>query len=243
MRWLRRLKASKLNPMGPDFSAAPWVEFNLSGKKLCFRCPPHELSGPSEIKPETVNIYQDDIYLKWEKGKTGMSVDLVHTGWKFLDKPFGDGAIGYVTLYVRLQRRDPHYRKIDSLLNHNDIKEWIITYSDNVWGYTNRELIAHPERQARPIDPERDFWRYPQNKKDIHTMSKNDVDWFYYSVDKPNKAKRRFWHTPLSEDHELAFIFNSSSISRDYYEEDHDLDGAVERTVHEFIENVHIKLD
>ncbi|MDG9666752.1 hypothetical protein ONV78_03315 [Hahella sp. CR1] len=243
MHWLNKLKASKKNPLGPDFSSAPMVKFSLSGKELSFLCPRHEMSGPfNKFSDAIINIYDDNIYSRWKKSKTGMSLDLIDTGWKFWDRPFGEGAIGYVTLDARLQRRDPHYRVIDSLLNPDDMKCWIITYTNNIWGYVNRELAANPERQARPVDSERDFWRYPKTYEEISTTNINGIDWFSYIVDKPYEAKRRLWHTPISEDHEVAFSFNASALGRNYYNDDHDLDGAVERTVHEFMENVHIKL-
>ncbi|MDG9666743.1 hypothetical protein ONV78_03270 [Hahella sp. CR1] len=240
MRWLQRLKASKLNPMGPDFSAAPWVGFNLSGKRLRFRCPSHEMSGPFERYAENINLYQDDIFEKWKKTNLGMSVSLLTTGWKYWDKPFGEGALGYLTLDVKLHRRDPHYREIDTMLKPEDMEKWLLVFSDGLWGSINRDLVANPERKVRPIIPERDFWRYPTVSKDISRLRINDLNWYTYSVDMPDKAKRRRWHTPITDDHELAFIFNPSALGRDYYESGHGLDDAVNQTVKEFIDNVHI---
>ncbi|WLQ13371.1 hypothetical protein O5O45_26970 [Hahella aquimaris] len=209
MRWLKRLKASKMNPLGPDFSSAPWVEFNLSGKKLRFLCPTHEMSGPFKKRSELVNLYQDDLYRKWTKNNTGMSLSLISTGWKFWDRPMGEGALAYLNFEVRLNRRDPHYREIDSLLNPEEMVQWLLTYNKNMWGEFNKGLLAHPERQAMPVDPERGFWRYPKAGNDIKRVCVNGVNWFSYVVDMPNRARERVWHTAITEDHELAFDFET----------------------------------
>ncbi|MBU6951012.1 hypothetical protein [Hahella sp. HN01] len=243
MRWLRRLNATKMNPMGPDFSSAPWINFNLSGRELRLRCPPHEMDGPFVRYAEAINIYQDDIFEPWKTCNTGMSLRLLHAGWVFLDRPFGAGELGYVALSIRLNRRDPHYRKIDSMLYPEEMEAWILTYADGLWGYLNRDLEKYPERKATPIIPERDFWHYPQTRDDIRKLTINGVHWFTYDVERGKDEKDRLWHTPISEDHELVFDFEGEPLGRKYYSEDHDLDGAIERTVKEFMNNVHIKLD
>ncbi|WLQ13369.1 hypothetical protein O5O45_26960 [Hahella aquimaris] len=243
MRWLKRLKASKMNPLGPDFSSAPWINFGLSDKKLRFRCPAHEMSGPFKMYQGAINLYQDSIFEQWDECNTGMSVLLLSTGWKYWDKPLGEGALGYLNINVMLHRRDPHFREIDSMLNQEDMEQWLLTYADGLWGHLNRELVAHPERKVRPISPERDFWRYPKEAKEIKKTVINDLQWFSYVVDTLNDSKKRRWHTPITEDHELAILFNPSALGRDYYEPEHDLDNAIECTIKEFIENVHIKLD
>ncbi len=43
MHWMHRLKAPKMNPLGPDIANAPWIAYNLSETELRFRCPPHEM--------------------------------------------------------------------------------------------------------------------------------------------------------------------------------------------------------
>ncbi|WLQ13372.1 hypothetical protein O5O45_26975 [Hahella aquimaris] len=242
MRWLKRLKASKLNPMGPDFSTAPWIDFDLSGRKLKFRCPHNEMSGPVQRHSKKINIYQDEDFEHWNN-ETGMSVDLLSTGWKFWDRPYGEGALGYLLLELRLHRRDPHYRKIDSMLNQKDMEQWLLAYADGVWGVLNRDLDERAELKVRPIIPEKDYWRYPGSSTDIKSIFINNIQWYSYTAELPSSTKWRLFHTPISEDHELTFSFIPSAIGRNYYKDDHDLDGAVERTVHEFIENVHIKLD
>ncbi|AZZ92869.1 hypothetical protein EUZ85_19920 [Hahella sp. KA22] len=239
MRWLKRLQATKMNPLGPEIISAPKVSFSLSGHVITIPCPPHEMIAPLEKATEKLNIYNDTLFTPW-KSKAGMSLRLLYTGWLYKYKPFGEGELGYLALSIRLHRRDPHFRSVDSLLASEDMEKWLLTYSTNLWGSLNRDLKENSGNKARPIIPEKDFWRFPKTGSDIKRHSINNINWFSYVVDKPQKAKERLWHTPITDDHELAFDFEAEPLGRDYYSEEHDLDGAIERTVKEFIDNVHI---
>ncbi len=244
MQFLRRLKASKMNPLGPDIANAPWMAFNLSGTELRFHCPPHELAGDQAVTAsQTLNIYQDDIYQPWAGVEDrGMSAHLLYTGWKYWDSPLGDGAIGYVMFDVHLQRRHPHYRKIDSLLKAADTRAWIIRYCDDVWGALNRELWEERDSLDSPVIPEEDFWRFPQSADEICKVSFQGMDWYCFIAEMTHGPKRHIWNLPISDDHILNFHFQPSALNREYYEPDHDLDGAVEKTVQEFMSHVHVKL-
>ncbi|WP_020405057.1 hypothetical protein [Hahella ganghwensis] len=243
MQFLRRLKASKMNPLGPDIANAPWMTFNLSGTELRFRCPPHEMTAEMKVAPETLNIYQDDIYESWNTVESiGMSVNLVATGWDFRDNPFGDGLIGYLMHDIQLQRRHPHYRKVDTLFNPVDTKAWILRHCDGVWGDMNRDLWENRENYDTTIDPEQHFWRYPKSADEICREVIHGREWYGCTIEKPNGPKRRLWSIPISDDHVLMLHFQPSAQNREYYEPDHDLDGAVEKTIQEFMSHVHVKL-
>ncbi|OZG71680.1 hypothetical protein BTA51_18710 [Hahella sp. CCB-MM4] len=244
MQLLRRLKASKMNPIGPDVAKAPVMAFDLSGTELAFRCPPHELVGDdSTTLPPALNIYQDDIYEPWARVENiGMSAHLLYTGWKFWDRPFAEKAIGYVILDIHLTRRHPHYRKIDSLLRPSDMANWLLEYSDICWGGANKTKWENREYKDTPVIPELHFWRYPRSLDDIRQIDINGTRWFSYVADRPDGPKERIWNSPISDDHEVNFHFNPSALNREYYEPDHDLDGAVEKFVQEFMSHVHVKL-
>ncbi|WP_020405212.1 hypothetical protein [Hahella ganghwensis] len=243
MRWLRRFNATKMNPMGPDIAMAPMEAFNLSGTKLSFRCPLHEVMSDKKVAPQVLNIYQEELFEPWNQNEDkGMSVNLLYTGWKFWDKPFGEGAIGYIALDITLIRRHPHYRKIDSLLKSADMLQWLLSYSDDIWGGMNRSLWKNRENKTTPITPESHFWRYPQSTNQIMLETVNGIKRYKYVADKPNGPKERLWHIPISDDHDLEFYFRPGALNRNYYKQDHDLDSAVEKTVQEFMSHVHVRL-
>ncbi|WP_020407528.1 hypothetical protein [Hahella ganghwensis] len=244
MQFLRRLEASKMNPLGPDIANAPWMTFNLSGTELRFRCPPHEMPDVNiTIAPESLNIYQDDIYERWNRNEEmGMSIPLLLTGWDFRDRPFGEGSIGYVKFEVHLQRRHPHYRKIDSLFKPSDMKDWILRCCEGVWGGRNKRLWENRENYDSPIVPENDFWRYPQSANKIRKMAICGADTFGYIIDIPLGPKERVWNLAISDDHIIVLRFEPRPLNREYYEPDHDLDGAVEKKIQEFMSHVHVKL-
>ncbi|WP_020410299.1 hypothetical protein [Hahella ganghwensis] len=243
MRWLQRFKASKMNPMRPDIEKAPWMSFDLSGTQLRFRCPPHEVIGPMKLGPQSVPIYQDDVFKPWMNSEgRGMFIRLLFTGWNFWDKPFGEGAIGDVSLDIVLTKRHPHYRKIDSLLKQADMKAWLLSRCDSFWGGANRDKWESREIKVMPVIPEQHFWRYPQSPDDIQQVEVNGTQWYSYIADRPNGPKQRLWHVAISDDHELELDFRPGATNRLYYEPDHDLDGAVEKSIKEFMSHVHLKL-
>ncbi|AZZ92921.1 hypothetical protein EUZ85_20190 [Hahella sp. KA22] len=241
MRLIKSFKASLMNPLGPDFKSAPWRHFNLSGSIIKFKCPPHEISSALKVAPEHIDIYKDDLFKVWSS-KKGMSLELLTTGWKFWDRPFGKGAIGLTVTSIKLRRRHPHFQKVDSFFIQSAMSQWLLQYCEDMWGSLNRDTRARRNKKVRPVDPERDFWRYPQTENEIDIVNINGCNWYVILAKLPEKAVEVEWHAPISDDHDLAIIFEPSAISCEYYKQDNNIPKAVDEAINEFMSNVFVEL-
>ncbi|OZG75395.1 hypothetical protein BTA51_03185 [Hahella sp. CCB-MM4] len=241
MRWLKRWQASKMHPLGPDFDSAPWMEFDLSGTKVKFRCPRHEVPAPAKQFAEKVDLYNPD-HFKENRGGESMGLTLLYRGWSFWDRPFGEKDIGTLEVRMVLTRKHPHVRQFKSFYAITDIQTWILEESEKLWGTENREMWEQRDTYEDEIDPDADFLQYPRSVEEVDSQVIHGSRWFFYKVFKPSDAPRWFWDTAISDDHILTVVFEPGSVMREYFSPEHDIDSAVVKTMYEFIANVHIKL-
>ncbi|ABC30152.1 hypothetical protein HCH_03402 [Hahella chejuensis KCTC 2396] len=241
MRWLRRFSANKMNPMGPDFKSAPLLHFNLSGTSFKFHSPRSELVSGVTQGPLKIDLYKDEAFEAWSNNK-GFSCLMISTGWKYWDKPFGEGAIGSLSLKVRVRKRHPHFNKPGSLFSPSELKLWILEYCEDVWGSFNKNEWARRHNKVIDIDPERDFFRYPKSNSDIEVSTFAGTDWYSYTVGKPSSPRQALYHTPISDDHDIALHFEAKALNREYNNGDHNIDDAVERSISDFMATTSLQL-
>ncbi|WLQ14415.1 hypothetical protein O5O45_00505 [Hahella aquimaris] len=241
MRWIKRFRASIANPLRPDFKSAPIIRFDLSGTILEFKCPPNEKTTSVLRTPFKVDIYKDSEFEVWSD-KKGMSIILLRRGWKYWDKPFGEGAIGSLTLYIKLRRRHPQNRDIDSLFLSSDMKKWLLDHSKVMWGEANTYLWAHREDYAVPIDPKVHFWTYPTSDEDVKIVNINQLAWYQIVASLPQRPDEIEYHLPISDDHEIVLMFKASALNREYNDPSHNIAEIARESIDEFMSFVNVKL-
>ncbi|ABC29723.1 hypothetical protein HCH_02951 [Hahella chejuensis KCTC 2396] len=241
MRWIKRFRASIANPLRPDFKSAPSIRFDLSGTILEFKCPPNEKMTSVLRTPSKVDIYKDSEFEVWSD-KKGMSINLLRRGWNYWDKPFGEGAIGNLTIYIHLNRRSPQNRDIDSLFLSSDMKKWLLDHSKVVWGEANTDLWTHREDYAVPIDPEVHFWTYPTSDEDVKIININQLTWYQIVASLPQKPYEIEYHLPISDDHEIAIMFSPGALNRKFNDPSHNIPEIARESIDEFMSFVSVKL-
>ena len=95
---------------GPNISKAEKCTVDLSGTKLILPVPEKTLIAPIQVQTSAFDIFDLDIYNRWESDHCKMSTLVHENGWKFTGKY--RHSFGYVRLDVRLVRfesRDPAF--------------------------------------------------------------------------------------------------------------------------------------
>lgn len=245
-RWriLERFKASPTNLMGPDFDYAPWYEIDLSGTKIKLKRPLTDVLSPFESLPKKWNIYDPDIY-EYDEGGTLGCEKIFHTGWSFWQGYFvSEGKMGGGFLQINLDVRLDQPESINkSFFNSSYYKKWLHEDTKAFWDKYNKETIwDQRDKFIEEVDPDIDYWRYPESIDQIVQEEYNGHTWYRYDTFKLGRPHKRRCHLPISDHHQLSIVFEPRSYEYSYFDPATNIREATEQSRISFMQNLHIEL-
>jgi hypothetical protein len=234
MPFLSKILGDNHQLKGPDISKALTSGIDLSGTKLCLPTPKKTLMIPTDIQQTSFDVLNDDLFYKWERDENSMSLDLHRNGWEFKGK-LGH-SIGCICLDVQLIRIASQTLS-RSFFNINNLKSWLLHYSDESWGQSNRSKNEEHSGKA----PKKYLWTYPLS--DDHLLKAGlKEEGFYFYTSRPLEGVTTSYWVPISAQHILLFKFVSSPLDCDFYSPEHNLPEATEQFIKAFMQNVNITL-
>lgn len=243
-RILERLKASPTNLMGPDFDDAPWYEIDLSGTKIRLKRPLTDVLVPYENLPKQWNIFDPDIY-EHTQGSTLNCQMLFDTGWGFWQGYFvSDGQMGggFIQINIDERRNKPESRK-ESFFNKDYYKKWLQKDVKTRWDrYNQKNIWEQRDSFIEAVNPDLDFWRYPESVDQIVTEEYNGNTWYRYDTFKLGSPHKRRCHLPISDHHQLSIVFKPRSYQYSYFDPTTNIREATEQSRITFMQNLYVEL-